>query len=144
MRKRLVSLLVAVAAVALAMSGLFLNVQTLRAASLSTYTGPGGTNPVDPPNLVAPLNALINNINSDVAPAGTGTPSASIGFTSVNTSTMGLAGQQNGIVMIQLQTTSLQTTTTSTGGAGGCRITGASGCVYILDPNGNRLAIPYN
>lgn len=61
------------AAFALGILAISLTVVGVRAAQLSLFTGPGGSNPVNQPNLLVDLNTLVNNINSALAPVGTGT-----------------------------------------------------------------------
>lgn len=43
------------------------------AGSVPLATGPGGTNPVDPPNMVGGLNTTITNLNAAISPGSSAT-----------------------------------------------------------------------
>ena len=139
--KKLLRVAAVLAGLSAALAGGLFTLQMARAGALPQYTGPAGANPIQNPTVLGDVNGLINGINTNVAPAFTGSPSQALGFVQVVTTTM-QTGVTQTTTLPQIETTTNWTTTTST--SGHCGIANATGCFYILDPGGQLRGIPFN
>lgn len=100
-------------------------------ATVSTFTGPAGTNPAVQPQNLSDYNTIINGINNNAAFAGNGAPSSS--FAMQATTSTGLGSGLKSQVALQVINSALYTTAT---GASTCNATGASWCLGIFDASG--------
>lgn len=136
--KRFMRYFVAGVFFALGVFAVGLGIDGLRAAQVSTFTGPGGSNPIKFPAVLADLNALINSINATLAPGGTGTVPGLMNITGSPTSTN--SNVTVGLSMLQLNNDGSWVIGAATNTA--CRLTNTTACLVIQDVSGTIHYIP--